>query len=204
MSNLEQDQQPAPPTPYAPAPSSAPSVAEPPKGQNAMLAGIVAFLLILVGVVNWGFSFAFPQNAPVEVIYNFGISMTLMIAGVILAIGSRRIARRLSGDAPPKLTTLAVLGAGFSVIALLGWFIGGVGMIQALLADERLRYMEDVFGTWLFAVPLVLGIHFGTYAYRRGAGRLNTVLSIGAIVLGFVVLVPTVASAVIYAFGLSD
>ena len=176
-------------------------------GQSVVLTRTVAIGLLVAGLTNTAGLLGFPQNAPVEWAIASGISVSLIVAAVVLFLHSFVIAARPPGLSARgvKLGALTILAVIFSVIA--GWgalSMGGAEQLALFVRGARLRYMIEAMGVFFFGVPWVLGIAFGTVAFRRGGGRLNSGLASAAIALGCLVLIPTVTASIIYGLGLSD
>ena len=176
-------------------------------GQSILLIRLVTLGLLVAGAVNFAGLSGFPQNAPVEQAYAFGISLSLIVTSVVLFLRSLVIAAlppglSVRGERVGVLTILAVV---FGIVtAAAALVLGGAEQLVLLVQGARLRYMYENAGVFFFGALWVLGIAFGAVAYRRGGGRLNTVVAVGAIVLGGLVAIPTVAASIIYGLGLSD
>ena len=186
--------------------SAAPTVREC-SGQSVVLTRTVAIGLLVAGLINIAGLLGFPQNAPVEWVVAFGISLSLIVAAVVLFLHSFVIAARPPGLSArgEKLGALTILAVIFSVVAGgAALAIGGAEQLWLFVQGARLRYLHETGGVFFFGVLWVLGIAFGTVAFRRGGGRLNTGLASAAIVLGCLVLIPTVTASIIYGLGLSD
>ena len=186
--------------------SAAPTVHEC-SGQSVVLTRTVAIGLLVAGLINIAGLLGFPQNAPVEWVVAFGISLSLIVAAVVLFLHSFVIAARPPGLSArgEKLGALTILAVIFSVVAGgAALAIGGAEQLWLFVQGARLRYLHETGGVFFFGVLWVLGIAFGTVAFRRGGGRLNTGLASAAIVLGCLVLIPTVTASIIYGLGLSD
>lgn len=166
----------------------------------------VGATLLIAALVNFAFGVQFPSNAPVESIYMFGITIDLVVAGLILFIRAIRNSRwPLVDDRPRRPTVLTIVAAVLSGIAFLAYLaFGGINFLIGVVDGERLRYMENVFGAFLAGGPWVLAFVFGVAGYRRSGGTANSVLSIGAIALALLVAVAVVASSIVYGLGLSD
>jgi len=175
----------------------------------------VAIGLLGAGLINFAGLLGFPQNAPVERLVAFGISVSLIVGAVALFLHSFVIAARPPGlsERGEKLDALTILAVIFSAMAGYGALsIGGAEQLWLFVQGARLRYLHETGGVFFFGVVWVLGIAFGTVSFRRGGGRLirrgggrlNTGLASAAIVLGCLVLIPTVTASIIYGLGLSD
>ena len=137
----------------------------------------------------------------------FGISVSLIVTAVVLFLHSFGIAARPPGLCArgEKLGALTILAVIFSVIAGCAVLaIGGAEQLWLFVQGARLRYLHETGGVFFFGVLWVLGIAFGSVSFRRGGGRLNTGLASAAIVLGCLVLIPTVTASISYGLGLGD
>jgi hypothetical protein len=188
-------------------PISAAPTARECSGQSVVLTRTVATGLLVAGLINIVGLLGFPRSAPVERVVAFGISLSLIVAAVVLfghsfAIAARPFGLSARGEKLGGLTILAVIFSGVAGYAALA--IGGAEQLGFFVNGARLRYLHETGGVFFFGVLWLLGIAFGTVAFRRGGGRLNTGLASAAIVLGCLVLIPTVAASIIYGLGLSD
>ncbi|CAN5321578.1 hypothetical protein BH11ACT5_BH11ACT5_13220 [soil metagenome] len=195
--------QPAAPAVAAP-PTAAPGVAGPvaPRTSAAVLPLTIGLgaLAIVGAIVNGVFGGMFPSAAPVEDIYNLGITIDLAAVAVVAGIRVLVLFRRVRGVAKPGASVFAILAAAFAVMTLAGWLaLGGA----EYWGDGMDRYMSGAGGTFFLGALWVLALVFGEIAVRRGDSTLNRVLSIGALVIGVIVLIASVAAAVIYGLGLS-
>ena len=164
----------------------------------------VSVALLASAVVNFvGFSF-FPGNAPVEQIYSLGITVDLAAAGGVLFIYGmiQRIRPRAVGV--PRVRVLSIIAAPLALLTAAGTaLLGGFGYFMAAVDGGSLRYMEATFGVFLLGIPWTLAFIFGTIGFRRGGGTVNSILSLGAVIVAFLVLVCVVTPGVIYGLGLS-
>lgn len=213
------------PSPYAPEPTPAPSSVTPllpaaapavpatTDNTSVLLAASIVVVAFVATVVNVIAGLNFPQNAPVEQAFCFGITVDLIAVAMTFAIRFLVIFRRPRALAPAWTTpgVLAILGAIFAVIAFIGWFpLGGAYFLEKITGlagsgpSSGLRYYLDVAGFFFMGIPWVLGIVFGAIGYRKGRGVVNAVLSFGAVGLGALLLIPTLYSAVMYGLGLSS
>ena len=202
--------QPAPTEPVddAASPYAAPAAAAAPAGiaysRSPLVMVAVAVVLLIAGIGNFVLSFGFPQNAPVEWVLNVGTSSTLVMGAIALGIIALATSRVTSTPKPfvtrdgLAFTGLILTGAAFVMWLLLG----GGGFIMHVVTGEGLRYMYDVNGIFWAGIPWVLGIIFGAIGYRQGAGRGN-LFALLAVGVGLLLIVPTLASAVIYALDIS-
>jgi hypothetical protein len=187
------------PSPYAAVP---PAGATPARATTAVLPvtiGIGAAALILA-IVNAVFGSMFPDNAPVEDIYNFGVTVDL-VAVAVVALVRVLILRRLPRAGSNRLVSVfGIVAAILSVPALAGWLVvGGAEYWTGGLS----RYMSGSAGGFYLGVFWVLAVVFGELAFRRNDTTVNRVLSLGSIAVGSIVAVTSVAAAVVYGLGLS-
>lgn len=191
---------PQPPVPQPPVPQPDPQILDPAHRSVWVLAGVAA-AAIVGWVVNMIAGFGFPQNAPVEWVYNAGISLDLI--GVAIATG---IGALLSIRPHPvrKARVFPWLGLGFGVVAVIGWAVASGGLWDTLLFGSRGRYMEDTAGAFFLGAVWSLGAIFSAYGFRRPAHRGHNAAAIVGIVLWAVVLVGVLLSAVLYAVDLTD
>ena len=176
-------------------------------GQSVVLTRRVAIGLFVAGLINTAGLLGFPQNASVERVIAFGISMSLIVAAVALFQHSFVIAARPPGLSArgEELGTLTILAVIFTVLTgYVALETGGAEQLRLFMQGARLSYMHETGGIFFFGVVWVLGIAFGTVSFRRGGGRLNTGLASAAIVLGCLILIPTVTASILYGLGLSD
>ena len=190
---------PQPPVPPA-APPPLALIVDPAIRSVWVLAG-VAVVAIVGWIVNMVAGFGFPQNAPVEWIYNAGISLDLI--GVAIASG---VGALLSIRPRPvrKARVFPWLGLGFGVVAVIGWAVASEGLWETLLLGGRGRYMEDTAGAFALGAVWSLGAIFSAYGYRTPARRWHNAAAIAGIVLWAVVLIGVLLSAVLYAADLTD
>lgn len=190
------------PPPPPPTPASPPivTIADPSSRNVWVLAG-VAVAAIVGWVVNMVAGFGFPQNAPVEWVYNAGISLDLI--GVAIATG---IGALLSIRPHPvrKARVFPWLGLGFGVVAVIGWAVASGGLWDTLLLGGRGRYMEDTAGAFYLGAVWSMGAIFSAYGYRKPARPWHNAAAIAGIVLWAIVLVGVLLSAVLYAADLTD
>lgn len=195
-----------PDLPAVPAAPAAPGVAAPGPVAARTTAAVLPLTiglgaLALVGaIVNGVFGGMFPSAAPVEDFYNLGITVDLVAVAVVAGIRVLVLFRRAKGVANPAPSVFAILAAVFAVITLAGWLALGAAEYWGGGMD---RYMSGAGGAFFLGALWVLALVFGEIAVRRGDSILNLVLSIGALVIGTIVLVGSVAAAIIYGLGLS-
>lgn len=194
-----------------PAVPALPPVPRPRSGTDApsvILPAVLAGILLVSAIVNAAFGLRFPENAPVEIIWCFGITVTLGLAAIALAVRFIVVVRRPRTIAEPRRRPggLALAAVILSGVAFLGWFaIGGLQFILRLAeGGQDLRYYEDVSGAFFFGLPWMTGLVLGVIGYRSGRGVPNTVCSIVAVILPLLILIPTLFSSIVYGSGLSD
>ncbi|MGV8884572.1 MAG: hypothetical protein ACOH1T_03150 [Microbacteriaceae bacterium] len=172
--------------------------------RSPLVMGVVAALLAVAAIANLTLSSAFPSNAPVESLLNQGTSLTLLLGAVALAITAICVKVIKRGPAPlAAWDPLAITGVVLTGVAFLVWLtLGGGLFVFSLATGNSLRYMNDVNGIFWAGFPWVLGMIFGALGYRLGAGRAN-LLAYTAVGVGLLLIVPTIASAAIYALDLS-
>lgn len=206
-----------PPAPAGAAPGAAPGAvpgAAPGAVPGAPVAPVVrtttALLPVTVAVgtaaavaaiVNAVFGAMFPGNAPVESIYNFGVTVDL-VAIVITALIRALVLWRRERVAVvgARVSVWAILAAVFALVILAGWLLFGGAEYWG---EGMQRYMSASSGAFYLGAPWVLSIVFAEIALRRKDTTLNSALAIGSLVVGGLVGVATVAAAVIYGLGLS-
>lgn len=186
---------------YAPKPPATTDTA------TVALALVTAGVLIVAVVINVIFGLRFPSNAPVEMIWNFGISVSMGACAIALIVRFVviRSRPRAAAVASRGVSPLAVAALVLALVTLVGWLlVGGGDFLLKIASGERLRYYLDTNGAFFFGVPWMLSLFFGVAAYRPGRGRLTNGFSIAAIVISGLILVASLTSAVIYGLGLSD
>jgi hypothetical protein len=204
-----------PESPYAPAPAPATTPAPVPVGaaepsgtdtRNLVLTAVLAVVLLVSAVINAVSGTGFPSNAPVEQIWNFGITVDLVAGGLALIIRFLVIRKRPRLDAAPRsgVSPLALAAVIIAVAVLAGWLLlGGLGFLGSLVSGFGLRYYLDTNGTFFLGIPWMLGLFFGAAALRKGRGIPTTVAAVAAIAISLLILVPTLFSAVAYGLGLT-
>ena len=177
----------------------------PPSSQQAAFRGIVAGLMILLGVGVVIAGAGFPYNAPVEQIYNFGLAFDLIVGGIILGIFALLAARRSS--VPTKLdrvSPLAITAAVLVAVAFVAWAISApLSFVGHLGDDSRQRYMELAGGLFLAGIPWGGGLVFAAVSYRH-PHRVSRILALAAIAVGLVLAVLSIIAAGFYSAGLTD
>jgi hypothetical protein len=189
-------------SPYAApdaAPYAAPAVARTTTAVLPLTIALGASALI-AAVVNQVFGSMFPSNAPVEQIYNFGITVDLVAVAIVCLIRVLVLFRLPRGASNGRLSVFGIIAAVLAIILLAGWLaFGGAEYWIGGMA----RYMSGSAGAFYLGVPWVLALVFGEISVRRSDSGINSVLPIGSLVIGAVVGVSSVAAAVIYGLGLS-
>jgi hypothetical protein len=163
-------------------------------------------VLLVAAIVNIVATTGFPWNAPVEVLWSFGITVDLIGGFVALLVVTIIRARRRYERVPaPGVRPRAIAAASLAGATAVAWLLlGGIGFLGKLAAGERLRYYLDVNGAFFAGIPWMLGIVFGVISIRRGRPVLHNALAIAAVVVGALVLVASLFSSIAYGRGLTD
>jgi hypothetical protein len=180
-------------------------IMKPTSTTHAFIRGGLAVFLVIAAVVNQFWGTRFPSNAPVEMIYNFGITVDLFATAVVLGIFAILAAARRSVPVKPQsISPMAVAAIILSGAVTLIWLLFSLVPVLVSVANgDTYQYMSAIGAIFFLGVPWVLGMVFGTLSLRSG-GRLTPVLGTIAIALGVVLAVAAVAFAVIYGLGLSN
>lgn len=190
-----------PPPPASPvAPPTVAPLADPSSRSLWVLAGVTV-AAIAGWIVNMVAGFGFPQNAPVEWVYNAGISLDLIGVAIATGVGALLTIRPRPVR---KARVFPWLGLGFGVIALIGWAIASGGLWDTLFLGGRGRYMNDVGGAFYLGAVWSLGAIFSAYGFRKPAHPGHNAAAIAGIVLWAIVLVGVLLSAVLYAADFTD
>lgn len=190
--------------PQPPAPTNPPPVRKQitdPSSRSLWVLASVAVAAIVGWIVNMVAGFQFPQNAPVEWVYNAGISLDLIGVAIATGIGALLTIRP---HPVRKARVFPWLGLGFGVVAVVAWAISSGGMWDTLLFGGRGRYMIDVGGAFYLGALWSLGAIFSAYGYRKPARPWHNAAAIAGIALWAIVLVGVATSAVLYALDLTD
>ena len=179
-------------------------IMKPTSTTHAFIRGGLAVFLVIAAVVNQFWGTRFPSNAPVEMIYNFGITVDLFATAVVLGIFAILAASRRSVPVKPQsISPMAVAAIILSGAVTLVWLLFSLVPVLVSVANgDTYQYMSAIGAIFFLGVPWVLGMVFGTLSLRSG-GRLTPVLGTVAIALGVVLAVAAVTFAVIYGLGLS-
>ena len=178
-----------------------------PTGRFPLVMGAVAAFLLVAAIVVGVAGSGFPDNAPVEQIFMFGIVIDLVAASIALGICAIVFARRRSAtpSAPRPIDVFPLMGALFAAVTFVAWLLlGGTDMFLTAVAGGRLRYMNVVLGTFLAGIPWALAFVFGAIGIRRQQSAASRVLALAALILAALVVIPTTAATIIYGLGLSD
>ena len=122
--------------PVTPTPAPAFPEPRPPRRSETSipLAWAVAVVAFVAAVINGGNALGFPSNAPVESIYAFGVTVDLLVIGLVLVIRAVRHGKLLRAEPrPPKVSRTAIAGAVLSLIALWAAVYSGVEFFCDLL-----------------------------------------------------------------------
>lgn len=179
-------------------PLSPPAVTLADYPRSPLLMGATAVLLFVSAVANFVLSFGFPSNAPLEWFFNVSASVVMLAGGIalgVVAFASRQ--RKSRPMAPGKTDAFAMTGLVLSGVTLLMWVVlGGGAFVFKVFTGEDPRYMYDVNGIFWAGLPWMVGIVFGAIGYRRGA---QNAVALAALGVGLLLIVPTIASAALYA-----
>jgi hypothetical protein len=183
------------PSPYAAAPVAARTTA-------AVLPLTIALGAAALGaaIVNQVFGGMFPGNAPVEQIYNFGVTVDLVAVAIVALVRVLVLFRRERAVSPRNLSVFGIIAGVLAIVVLVGWLAFGGAEYWA---GGMSRYMSGSSGAFYLGIPWVLTLVFGEIAVRRSDSAINRTLSIGALAIGGIVGITSVAAAVIYGLGLS-
>ncbi len=173
---------PAPVPPVATVPAPAPVPAMPATAavvsyvtiwhSRALLIGVAAFAA-LAGIGTSIGAFGFPDNAPVESIYAFGIVVDMLAVVIALAILTiteyrrRTDPVRLGLPVNPRPSVFAILAVALAGLTLLAWVVGeGPTQLIDLAAGLRARYMYHTGGLFAAGIPWALSLIFGAWGFR--------------------------------------
>ncbi len=177
---------------------------------RAVLIGVGAFAA-LAGIGTAIGAFGFPNNAPVESIYAFGVvvdMIAVVIALIILTITEyRRRADpvRLGLPVNPRPSVFAIIAIAMAALTLLAWVVGdGPTQLIDLAQGRRARFMYHTGGLFAAGIPWALSLIFGAWGFRPKGHTVTNVLAIVAIAIGGVLAVVAVVAALVYGAGLSD
>ncbi|TBN57366.1 hypothetical protein EYE40_08125 [Glaciihabitans arcticus] len=194
----------------APEPEPAPGyVAAPVPGvllgpRSPLLMGAIGVVLVIAGVANC-LLFNMSPGGPVEGVLAYGSGFSWLLTGLALGIVGIVLSRR--GNAAmvgrPGIDGLSITSVSLAGAAVVVWAIlGGFHFLQRVLTGVEYRYMEDVNGAFFAGIPWMLAIIFGAISFREGRSTSN-LLSLIGIGVGILLLIPTLASGVIYGLHLS-
>jgi len=177
---------------------------------RAVLIGVGA-LATLAAIGTAIGAFGFPNNAPIESFYAFGVvvdMIAVVIALIILTITEfRRRADpvRLGLPVNPRPSVFAIIAIAMAGLTLLAWVVGG-GPTQLidLAQGLRARYMYNTGGLFAAGIPWALSLIFGAWGFRPKGHTVTNVLAIAAITIGGLLAVVAVVAALVYGAGLSD
>ena len=172
----------------------------------APLALAVAGALLVAAVVNVVALSGFPGNAPVEGVYSIGLTIDLVVAGVILLVrGLRHRSRPIAEPRAPRVGGLTIVSAVLAFVAFAAWLLlGGLSYVFGALDGARLRYMEGTGGLFFAGAAWCLSFIFAVVGFRRGGGSAHRALTIVALVLSGLALAGAISAGVVYGLGLSD
>lgn len=165
----------------------------------------VGVALLVAAVVNIVATLGFPGNAPVEQVYSFGITIDLLVAGIILVIRAALHRSRTAAPPAPGTGVLPIVALVLAVVSVLGaLLLGGLQNLGLAVEGDRLRYMYASGGTFYLGAAWCLSFIFGVIGLRRGAGRVNAGLSIAALALSGAILVFLLIASISYGLALTD
>ena len=166
----------------------------------------VGVALLAAAIVNVVATFGFPGNAPVEQLYSFGITVDLLVAGIVLVVRAAVHRRRpRAAQRPAAVSALSVAALVLAVAVAIGALLfGGLQNFGLAVDGERLRYMYASAGTFYLGAAWCLSFIFGAVGYRSGGGRANTLLSLGALAVSGLLLVFLLIASITYGLALTD
>ena len=192
---------------YVAAPSVAPAPVYryPASTLHAGIRGAIGGALLLAAGITAAYGFAFPYNAPVEQVMNFGLIMVLVGAGLTLIIFAVRTASKMSRPTVPGRTSpLAITGIVLTAVGVLAWLAFSLlPSLGALAEGDRLRYMTLAAGPFFLGFVWSTGLVMGAMAIRAVGGATRLLSSI-SVVLGMIVVIAAVVPAVLYGLALTD
>jgi hypothetical protein len=197
------------PPPYTAAPTRVvPTVAI--WHSRAFLIGVGA-LAVLAGVATAIGGVNFPNNAPVESLYAFGVVVDMIAVVVTIVILTIVEFRRRADPVRQALpvntrpSVFAIVAIGMAVLTLLAWVVGdGPAQVIDLAQGLRARYMYHTGGLFVAGIPWVLSLVFGAWGFRPKANAVTNGLAIAAVAIGGLLAVVAAVAALVYGTGLSD
>ena len=201
MSYVPAEPQPTP----TPSPPPVPVVGTIPVGpRSPLLMGAVAAVMFVAGIAN-ALLYNVSPGGPVEAVLAYGTGISLVMSAVAITIVAISLSR--GGNAPTlaksAIDPLAITSVSLGGLALIVWAaLGGGYFLVRAFTGSAFRYMEDVNGAFFAGIPWMGAIIFGVIAYRQGRGTSNVLALIG-IGIGILLLIPTLASGIIYGLHLS-
>jgi hypothetical protein len=177
---------------------------------RGLLVGVGAFAA-LVGIATAIGGVNFPNNAPVESAFAFGIVVD-MIAVVVtivimIVVETRRRADPVIRALPlyTRASRFAVVALGLAVLTVVAWILGdGPRQLIDLAQGLRARYQFHTAGLFLAGIPWVLSFVFGAWGYRPKANAMTNALGIVAVVISGLLGVVAAIAALVYGADLSD
>lgn len=161
---------------------------------------VVAIIAAAGWVLNVVGISGFPSNAPVEMLINVILNISLATVAIVSFIGALRAWRPVAkpGGAP------LWVGVGFVALVLAAWSIGGITTFWALAVGGSPRYDVGTGAVALLSQVWAAGILMALYSTRQDDDRRRTWGLIGAIVLWAIPVAGVAASALLYGAGLTD
>lgn len=180
-------------------------IMRPTSRNHAILRGGLAVFFVVAGVVNLFWGGRFPSNAPVEMFFNWGLSLDMFAIAIVLGIFAILAAARRSVPVKPQSTSpMSIVAVVLIGVVLVAWvLLGLIGVLGMVSAGNRYQYMSAVGPVFFLGIPWALGTIFGTLSLRSGGGR-TVILGSIAVVIGVLIAIGTIAFAVIYGLGLSN
>ena len=196
------------PPPYTAQPKPVPQVAI--WHSRALLIGVGAFAA-LAGIGTAIGAVSFPNNAPVESVYAFGIVVDMIAVVVTLVILTIVEFRRRADPARQGVpinkrpSVFAIIAVGMAAVTVIAWVVGdGPAQVIDLAQGLRARFMYHTGGLFAAGIPWVLSLVFGAWGFRPKGHAVTNVLAIVAVVIGALLAVVAVVAALVYGAGLSD
>lgn len=209
-------------------PDLLPVMSPPDAVRSVLLPAVTAGLALLAGITLIALSFAYPTNAPAEVIGSwftaFGLFAVTIAGGVLaLVFGLQRRSRReaIRGyrafvEANPGVREiprpvserpwlLAMWGFVLSGGSLLLWLLTGFLPTIVVLADQHdLHYAAAAWTLWGWSWAWFPGWVLAAAGARRDGGPTTARFAVTGVVLGALSVIPALSFAIVYALGLSD
>jgi len=172
--------------------------------RSPLLMGAVAVVLVISGIANI-ILYNMSPGGPVEAVLAYGSGASWALTG--LAVGIVAIVLSRGNREPTVFSTgvdgLSITSVSLGGVALIIWAVFGGGyFLVRVFSGLEYRFMEDVNGAFFAGIPWMLAIVFGVISFRTARSASNILALIG-IGIGILLLIPTLASGVIYGLHLS-